>query len=97
MNKIVQDQLESNPNLINNTTIFYKKYPLDVIEKNIFELNIGNILITQDLTMDFVIKYILSNPDVKNESFANIESICYYQKNINRTELENAILSTTSY
>ena len=89
----MKEQLLLNLNLINNTTIFYKKYQLDVIEQNISELNIGNILITQDLTIDFVIKFILSNPDVIDDSFANIESICYYQKNINRTDLKAAIKS----
>jgi hypothetical protein len=97
MNKIIQELLETNPNLINNTTIFYKKYPIDVIEENIFKLNIGNILITQDLTIDFIIKYILLDPNIMYESFANIETICYFQKNINKNDLLAAIESINEY
>lgn len=91
MNKIIQELLETNPNLISNTTIFYKKYPINVIEENIFKLNIGNILMTQDLNINFIIKYILLNPDIMFESFANIETICYFQKNISKIDLEDAI------
>ena len=91
MSKIIRELLETNPNLINNTTIFYKKYSLDVIEQNLSKLNIGNVLITQDLTIEFILKYILLDSDIMDESFANIEAICYYQKNINKIDLENAI------
>ena len=86
---MIEQILVDNPNLINNTTIFYKKFPLDLIEANISNLNVGNVLITQNLTIDFIIKYILLNPDVINESYANIETICYYQKDINKIDLIN--------
>jgi hypothetical protein len=48
MEKIVKEMLETNPNLINNTTLFYKKYPLDRIEQNLSNLSIYQILVTQD-------------------------------------------------
>jgi hypothetical protein len=91
MDEIIETLLEANPNLINNTTIFYKKYPINVIEENLFKLNIHNILMTQDLNINFIIKYILLNPDIMFESFANIETICYFQKNISKIDLEDAI------
>ena len=89
MTEMIEQILVDNPNLINNTTIFYKKFPLDLIEANISNLNVGNVLITQNLTIDFIIKYILLNPDVINESYANIETICYYQKDIKKIDLIN--------
>ena len=87
----MRELVETNPNLINNTTIFYKKYSLDVIEQNLSKLNIGNVLITQDLTIEFILKYILLDSDIMDESFANVEAICHYQKHINKIDLENAI------
>lgn len=91
MEKIVKEMLQTNPNLINNTTLFYKKYPLDRIEQNLSNLSIYQILVTQDLTIDFVIKHILLDPDVMDESFANINTICFLQKNISKNDLEAAI------
>ena len=86
-NKKIQELLQNNPNLINNITLFHKKFPIDLIEQNLSKLNIGNILITQDLDIHFIIKWILFNPDITHESYANIETICYYQKNINKSQL----------
>lgn len=91
MEEIVKEMLETNPNLINNTTLFYKKYPSEIIQQNLSNLNIHQILITQDLTIDFVIKHILLDPDVMDESFANVNTICFLQKNISKNDLEAAI------
>jgi hypothetical protein len=89
MKELVEQILTNSPDLINNTTIFYKKFPIDLIEANISKLNMANVLITQDLTIEFIYKYILLDPDVINESYANIETICYYQKGINKNDLIN--------
>jgi len=90
MNEIIQDKLKINPNLINDITLYYKKYPLNMIEANISNLNIKSILITQDLTIDFIIKYILLDNELINESFYNIETIFYYQYHINKLDLINS-------
>lgn len=46
--------------IIKNIDLYNKKYSIEILEKNIYNLSILIILRTQLLTPDFCVKYILS-------------------------------------
>jgi hypothetical protein len=68
------------------------KYSIELLEKNMMNVNIKVILMTQILTPEFCVKYILSHQYAldDNETYIIEEQILQYQPHISLEDLENA-------
>ena len=79
--------------LLTNKDLYKNKYPLELIEKNINNLNLVHILITQTLTAEFCVKYFCypdksyAKDDVDEEIY--IHHILRYQPHIKLIDIEN--------
>ena len=78
--------------LLTNEDLRKNKYPLDIIEDNIDNLNLIDILTTQTLTSEFCAKYfcapndIYAKDDVDQDIY--IHHILRYQSHIKLTDIE---------
>lgn len=76
--------------LLNN----YCKYSIEELEKNIKNLNKKILLVTQHLTAEFCVKYIL-DMDIDNGSedsyIYDIDYIIYFQRHITEYDMRFAI------
>ena len=71
--------------------LYNNKYPLEVIKRNIYSLNLLDILKTQVLTARFVVHYIL-NPQyqlLKHEEDITIQDVIFFQPHIKLYEIVN--------
>jgi hypothetical protein len=78
---------------LNDSDLFKKKYPIDILEKNIKNLNKKILLATQDLTPEFCSSYIV-DLDIESGSedsyIYDFDYILYFQKHLSKEELRRA-------
>ena len=77
--------------IIQHHELMYKNYDIETLEFNIDRLGLKRLLVTQTLTADFCIKYLL-NPEehgmcVEDHSISKSD-ILLYQKHITQEELD---------
>jgi hypothetical protein len=81
---VTDDQLLANPN----------KFPINILEQNIHNLNKKILLATQKLTVEFCIKYIL-DLDIDNGSedsyIYDVDYILDFQKHLTRQEFKQLL------
>jgi len=81
---VTDDQLLANPN----------KFPINILEQNIHNLNKKILLATQKLTVEFCIKYIL-DLDIDNGSedsyIYDVDYILDFQKHLTRQEFKELL------
>jgi hypothetical protein len=65
------------------------QYDLEIIKQNIYAVNLIDVLKTQTLTSDFVLKYILNTNFklTKEEEAITIEDVIKYQPHLLKTNL----------
>jgi len=72
--------------MLSNNDLIQKKYPIEVIEKNIGYLRLTTILATQNVTPEFCKKYVFDkdNKYAKDEKDKNIymNDVLYLQRHI---------------
>jgi hypothetical protein len=77
--------------IIQHHELMYNKYDIDTLEYNIDRLGLRRLLITQKLTADFCVKYLL-NPEEHGmcveDQYISKDDILLYQKHITKEELE---------
>jgi phenylalanyl-tRNA synthetase alpha subunit len=78
--------------LLNDSMLRKKKYDIEVLEKNIYNLSMKTLLYTQDLTADFCIKYILNEKYAScvEDTFLSMGDILNAQKHITRSSIYHA-------
>jgi phenylalanyl-tRNA synthetase alpha subunit len=78
--------------LLNDSMLRKKKYDIEVLEKNIYNLSMRTLLYTQDLTADFCIKYVLNEKYAScvEDTFLSMGDILNSQKHITRAAIYQA-------
>jgi phenylalanyl-tRNA synthetase alpha subunit len=78
--------------LLNDSMLRKKKYDIEVLEKNIYNLSMKTLLYTQYLTADFCIKYILNEKYAScvEDTFLSMGDILNAQKHITRSSIYQA-------
>ncbi len=78
--------------LLNDSMLRKKKYDIEVLEKNIYNLSMKTLLYTQDLTADFCIKYILNEKYAScvEDTFLSMGDVLNAQKHITRSSIYQA-------
>jgi hypothetical protein len=76
--------------------LYNNQYTSDILLKNIYALNLIDILKTQKLSMFFIVKYILNNKYQLTKEEENItpKMVIYYQPHI---DLHNLCMLLVSY
>jgi hypothetical protein len=77
---------------ITNTDLLNNKYSIDILEENVSTLDEKILLVTQTLTPEFCIKYILDMDIDSGGEESYIFDICYilhFQKHITKKELKD--------
>lgn len=71
--------------------LYKNKYSLEILKKNIYALNLIDILKTQYLTPKFVVHYILNNHYqlTKEEEQITVEKVLFFQPHIKFEEIIN--------
>ena len=77
--------------IITNSMLYQNKYDMGLLEQNLSHLDIKIILLTQKLDIPFILKYIIYNDDIIDESYVNIHFICDWQSHISIEELQNEL------
>ena len=72
---------------INNLSMYKYQYDLQTIISNIDKLDMKVIIMTQRLTIDFIIDYIILDEDIMEESYASMYFIFNCQKHLDIDEL----------
>jgi hypothetical protein len=69
---------------INNLSLEYQKYSIDVLEENIDKLSLWKLLKTQILNREFCIKYILNDEHAScdEDTYITWQDIIQYQPHI---------------
>ena len=78
--------------------LYNKKYNRETLKQYIYSVRLIDIVKTQKLDVTFIVRYIL-NPKYQLhevDEYLNIDTILMYQKHINRQELEQEMLNSTS-
>jgi len=78
--------------LLNDSMLRKKKYDIEVLEKNIYNLSMKTLLYTQDLTADFCIKYVLNEKYAScvEDTFLSMGDVLNAQKHITRSAIYQA-------
>ena len=78
--------------LLNDSMLRKKKYDIEVLEKNIYNLSMKTLLYTQDLTADFCIKYVLNEKYAScvEDTFLSMGDVLNAQKHITRAAIYQA-------
>lgn len=78
--------------LLNDSMLRKKKYDIEVLEKNIYNLSMKTLLYTQDLTADFCIKYVLNEKYAScvEDTFLSMGDVLHAQKHITRSAIYQA-------
>lgn len=87
-----QTDCPSNFIFLNDSMLRRKKYPIDLLEKNINFLSIKTLLYTQDLTPEFCVKYILNDKYAScvEDTFIHMSDVLHAQKHITKKEIYEA-------
>ena len=82
-------------NIIFHHELMYNNYDIDTLEYNIDRLGLKRLLVTQILTAEFCVKYLL-NPEEHGmcveDEYISKNDILLYQKHITREELEKLFI-----
>ena len=77
--------------IIQHHDLMYNKYDIETLEYNIDNLGLRRLLVTQKLTVDFCIKYLL-NPEeygmCVEDHYISKDDILLYQPHINKTSFD---------
>lgn len=86
-------QLNTTKSIISNIDLYSYKFPIDILENNINNLDLLTLIKTQDLTYEFIIKYVLNEEYqiTPEEKTIDIYDVVNNQKNINLQELKNKL------
>jgi len=78
--------------LLNDSMLRKKKYDIEVLEKNIYNLSMKTLLYTQDLTAEFCIKYVLNEKYAScvEDTFLSMGDVLNAQKHITRFAIYQA-------
>ena len=79
---------------INEEDLYNKQYPIEILEKNINNLNKKRVINTQKLTADFCVKYLLDNNINSGSEDSYIFDEAYIlnsQEHITEKELKHSI------
>ena len=80
--------------IVQHHDLMYKKYDIETLEFNIDRLGLKRLLVTQKLTAEFCIKYLL-NPEEHGmcveDHYISKNDILLYQKHITPEELERLL------
>lgn len=76
--------------------LYKRQYSMEELANNIDYLPLYKILVTQNLTADFIAKYIYGNEDCVEDSYITKEDILTYQSQISLSELDIAISQLAS-
>ena len=79
--------------LISNEDLYERKYTYDELKNNIYAVSLLDILKTQDLTLEFCVKYIL-NEDFQlldEDKTITINTVNKYQPHLSKNKLINSI------
>lgn len=78
--------------LLNDSMLRKKKYDIELLEKNIYNLSMKTLLYTQDLTADFCIKYVLNEKYAScvEDTFLSMGDVLNAQKHITRSAIYQA-------
>lgn len=82
--------LNTNKTIITNLDLYSFSFPIDVLESNINSLDLRTLIKTQELTYDFIIKYILNDEYqiTPEEKTIDIFDVVYNQPHINIDKLK---------
>jgi hypothetical protein len=71
--------------------LYKNKYPLETLKRNIYLLNLIDILKTQHLTPRFIVHYILNNHYqlTKEEEQITVEKVLFFQPHIKLEQIIN--------
>jgi len=91
-NKLNVQRVDTKFILLNDSMIRKKKYDIEVLEKNIYNLSMKTLLYTQDLTADFCIKYVLNEKYAScvEDTFLSMGDVLNAQKHITRSAIYQA-------
>lgn len=78
---------------MNGLDLKNNQYSLSILKKNIYSINLLDILKTQKIDADFAVKYILPKKYqlTKDEQFITAKIILHFQPHISKDELNNKI------
>jgi len=81
--------------IVQHHDLMYNKYNIEILEYNIDNLGLRRLLVTQTLTPDFCIKYVL-NPDdhgmCVEDHYISKNDILLYQSHITKEQLDKEIM-----
>ncbi len=82
--------LNTTKSIITNLDLYSFNFPIDVLESNIDSLDLKTLIKTQDLTYDFIIKYVLNEEYqiTPEEKTIDIYDVVYNQPHIDINELK---------
>jgi hypothetical protein len=85
--------LNTTKSIITNLDLYSFKFPIDVLESNIDSLDLKTLIKTQDLTYDFIIKYVLNEEYqiTPEEKTIDIYDVIYNQPHIDINELKKRL------
>lgn len=89
----MNNPLNTTKSIITNIDLYSNKFPIDILEKNIHNLDLLTLIKTQDLTYDFIINYVLNQEYqiTPEEKTIDIYDVVNFQKNINLQKLKNKL------
>jgi hypothetical protein len=78
--------------------LYNNKYDRNTLKKHIYEVKLIDVLKTQMLDMEFIVRYILSDLYQLhiNDMNISVEDVIKYQPHINKKELEDALINYNS-
>jgi len=91
-NKLNPQRVDTKFILLNDSMLRKKKYDIELLEKNIYNLSMKTLLYTQDLTADFCIKYVLNEKYAScvEDTFLSMGDVLNAQKHITRSAIYQA-------
>ena len=81
--------------IVQHQDLMYNKYNIEILEYNIDNLGLRRLLVTQTLTVDFCVKYLL-NPEEHGmcveDNYISKNDILFYQPHITKEQLDQEII-----
>jgi len=86
-------ELNKSKLIISNIDLYSHTFPIDILEKNIDSLDLLTLIKTQNLTYDFIIKYVLNEEFqiTAEEKTIDIYDVVRCQQHIDINELKTHI------
>lgn len=85
--------LNTTKSIISNIDLYSYKFPINILENNINNIDLLTLIKTQDLTYEFIIKYVLNEEYqiTPEEKTIDIYDVVNNQKNIELEELKKKL------